>query len=99
MPLSVPQEKKQQYLAFILLILIVIGAFWFLWPKIKSNIPPPPPIPEAKKIEINFGVLTNTAIKELTPFEEISPLKEGIGRENPFSPYPKIEIPKSEPES
>jgi len=48
-------------------------------------------IPEQKKIEINFNVLKDPALKELTPFEEVSLPKEK-GRENPFLPY----LPKSE---
>ena len=45
-----------------------------------------PVIPEPPKIEINFGVLKNPVLKELQPFEEINPLEERAGRENPFTP-------------
>jgi len=87
MPLAIFREKRQQYLAFLLLIVILIGAIWFLWPKISPSLPAPPPPPKPKKVEINFEALKKETTKDLRLFEEITPFEEEIGRENPFLPY------------
>ena len=87
MPSAIFREKRQQYLAFLLLIAILIGAIWFLWPKISPSLSSPLPPLKPKKVEINFEVLKKEAIKDLRLFEKITPFEEEIGRENPFSPY------------
>lgn len=93
------ERKKQQYL-LIILVLIVLITFIIIWKNFlsKSQIS----IPEAelkivqpREIKIDFEILKNPLLKELTPFEEISPFFEGeIGRENPFLPY---NLPTSSP--
>jgi len=82
-----PGEKRQQYLLLLLFILLFVGAIWFLYPRF---IPTLPVISEPKKEEvpkIDFSFLESPALKELLPFEEISPFEEKVGRENPFLPY------------
>jgi len=82
-----PERKRQQYLFLILFIVLFAGAIWFLWPKIKPNLPPVTAPQKPEKIEINFQFLESSALKELQPFEEIPSPPEEIGRENPFVPY------------
>ncbi len=80
------QRKKQKYLNWILLIVILIGALWFGRNYLVKPLPPPPS-PKEKKIEINLEMLKNPALQKLQLFEEISPFEGEIGRENPFLPY------------
>jgi len=86
------QRKKHKYLILVLIlavlvILIVLLRGFLLKPKIEKPeeiITKKPPL-----IEIDFEILESPILKELQPFEEISPLEEGkeFGRENPFVPY------------
>jgi hypothetical protein len=80
-----PGKKRQQYFLIILFIALFAGGIWFLWPKVKPTLPAVPE-PKREKLEINLQALENPILNELQPFEEISPLEEGIGRENPFLP-------------
>ena len=85
-------EKRQrlQYLIPILVgaLLVTLFVIWqgfFVKETISIIIEPlmrPP-----KKIEINFPLLKDPIFQILQPFEKISPPEEGIGRENPFTPY------------
>lgn len=84
----IQEKKKQKYLllAFgaILVIIIIIILIGFGRDKIVVSVPQLPP---KKTISINFNVLENPILKELSPFEEISPFGDEKGRGNPFLPY------------
>jgi len=83
----IQQRKKQKRLIFVLMVVIIL-IFIVVWRSflVKPKLVSIPVIPEPPKIEINFGVLKNPVLKELQPFEEINPLEERAGRENPFTP-------------
>lgn len=88
------EKKRQKFLAVVFIIvlcLIFLVLFLGIFKKRRIFVPQVAILPEQKKIEINFDVLKDPALKELTPFEEVSLPKEK-GRENPFLPY----LPKSE---
>jgi hypothetical protein len=88
MALPLFQEgKRQQYLNWILLIVILIGGLWFARNYLVKPLPPPPSPPKKETIEINLKLLENPAFQELQPFEGINPFEGEIGRENPFLPY------------
>jgi uncharacterized membrane protein YpjA len=83
------EKKKQRYLLFLLGIAIlgIIFTFWYSRyfkrePSSSHVLPPKPP-----EIKINFEMLKSPILTELQPFENIAPLEEGAGRENPFIPY------------
>lgn len=80
-------RKKQKYLSWVLLIIILIGALWFGKNYLVKPLPPPLPSPKEKKVEINLEILNSPILQELQPFEEISPFEGETGRENPFLPY------------
>ncbi|KPJ56303.1 hypothetical protein AMJ49_05250 [Parcubacteria bacterium DG_74_2] len=89
----VEKQKKQKYLFFILLGLLLL-TFFFLQREFLTKPEPMRPlieaeIPEAKKIKINFAVLESPRIQGLEAFEEPVSLEPGeqVGRENPFLPY------------
>jgi len=84
----VEKEKRQKYLIYIFLGLILITTIVVL----RGRRPPEEVSEElilkpVRKIEIDFEVLKNPFLKELQPIEKIEPLTEGIGRQNPFVPY------------
>lgn len=80
-------KRKKQYL-FLLLGALIVGALFLIWnyflakPTPIISQPQPPP-----EIKINFEVLKSPILKQLEPFETISPFEGEIGRENPFVPY------------
>ena len=80
-------KRKQQYL-ILLLIVIVLGVSFLVWNYFlaKPALPVSKPTPPAE-IKINFEILKNPILEKLQPFEKIPPFEEGIGRENPFTPY------------
>jgi len=80
-------RKKQQYLSWILAIVILIGALWFVKNYLVKPVPPPPPPPKEKKVEINLETLKSPIFQEFQSFEEILPFEGETGRENPFLPY------------
>jgi len=80
-------KRKQQYL-ILLLIMIILGVLFLIWNYFLAKPPSAtlkPTLPS--EIKINFEILKNPILEELQLFEKISPLEEGIGRENPFVPY------------
>jgi len=84
------QQKKKQRNLIIILILALFGAAFLIWYKFFSKKPSAPRLLPEKpaKITINFNVLKNPFLTELTPFKEITPFKpEDAGRSNPFNPY------------
>lgn len=86
-PLIREKQKQKYYLIIFLIIVLII--FLILWQaflkkkKVTFVVEAPPP----REIKINFQVLEEPALKELRPFEKISPFEETAGRENPFLPY------------
>jgi len=95
----IQQRKKQQYLIFVALIVILIALVVVWWGFLSK----PKPVEELKtaipeELKINFEVLNSQILKELQPFEEITPLVGGsAGRENPFTPYSAIPTPTPTP--
>ena len=90
MPLEVLKEEKKQktlimvfiFLVFLIFVVIFIG-------KLRSGEESKPTVAPAQRperVEINFGVLENPALKELIPLEEVV-LPEEKGRDNPLYPY------------
>jgi len=83
-------EKRQKYLIFVLigLILVILILVW-------QNFGTKQKTPEVSttetfqptKVEINFELLKNPILQELQIFEEIQPFEGKIGRENPFLSY------------
>ncbi len=97
----IQKQKKQKYLSFVLIAIIVIMGFvvWFGYfqtsqPKLLSGTAQTKVI---KKIEIDFSVLKSPILKILEPFDEIGSyqaatsaeyaLPEKVGRDNPFIPF------------
>lgn len=95
----IKEKKKQQYLIFVLIGVIGLILVYFVLSK-APRISPIflAPLPEPRKIEINFEVLEDPIFEEFQAPEEIPPLKdtEELGRENPFEPYGKEEREISE---
>ncbi len=85
------REKIQRYLilVFLAIVLITIFLIWYNFLRKQEFIivEPEEILILPKKIEIDFGILKSPILEELKPFEEIPPLEEKIGRENPFIPY------------
>lgn len=77
-------KKRQKYLSWIVLIVILAGALWFGRGFLIKPGPPPPSPPEKKTIEMSFELFNNPAFQELQSFEEIPPFEGEVGRENPF---------------
>ena len=82
--------KKQKYLTWVFVIVILIAIF-VLWRGFFTKAKPPEvvTIPRpTKKIEINFEIFKNPLLEELQPIEKIIP-ETGVetGRDNPFLPY------------
>lgn len=85
----VQKRKRQKYLILAFAIVLVITAI-FLWQGFfKKEKPKVSPIkfPPLREIGIDKEVLESEFLKEAQPFEEIPPLEEEKGRENPFLPY------------
>ncbi len=86
---KIEKQKKILFILFgvILIILIISWQQGFLKiSKIQPLTETEIIMPE-KKIEIDFKFLEKQILKDLQPFEEISPSRETPGRENPFLPY------------
>jgi Na+/melibiose symporter-like transporter len=80
-------KRKRQYLILLLIAIVLVVSFlvWnYFSTKSTPNILKPTPPPE---IKINFEILKSPLLEQLEPFEKIPPFEEGIGRENPFTPY------------
>lgn len=81
------QRKKQQFLIYIMLIVIFLifivvwQGFFIQQPQVKVSPTPP------RKIKLKWEILKAPQLTEFEPFEEILPLEEKPGRENPFLPY------------
>lgn len=89
MVITIQQEKRRQSYLVVVLVVIILAIIFILWQYFFKK---PQPILEPKilappKIEINFEILESPVLKELLPFEEIKPIIEPYGRENPFLPY------------
>jgi flagellar basal body-associated protein FliL len=88
MALTFIEPKRQRQYLILLLVVIVLVVSFLVWNYFlaKPASPVSKPTPPAE-IKINFEILKNPILEELQPFEEIPPFEEGIGRENPFTPY------------
>jgi len=84
----IKEKKKQQYLIFIFLAILLITAIILGWGFLKKEKPALPvsalPRPALK---INFEILESQALKDLQPFVLIAPFEGTAGRINPFLVY------------
>lgn len=83
-------QKKQRYLMLILTLVIcaILLIVWLGFFRSPTTIVPVSVFEETKpKIEINWDTMSDTKLEVLNSFEQISELKDEIGRENPFTPY------------
>ncbi|KKS91520.1 MAG: hypothetical protein UV65_C0004G0010 [Parcubacteria group bacterium GW2011_GWF2_43_11] len=82
-------QKRQRYLILILTlaicsILLVVWLGFF-----RNSAPGPTSFPTATPptIEINWNALKDTKLEALKSFEQVPPMEDGVGRENPFTSY------------
>lgn len=85
------KDNRQQIMIFVFVAVILVTLF-VLWDNYGRKIKIPDNTSEQttyipKKIEIDFDFLKNPVLKELQPYEEIQPLEDEAGRENPFIVY------------
>ena len=82
------EKKSKSYLSFFLIIFLILIVSYFSWKYFfgKEEELPPDIAKKYSEIKINFDVLKNPKLKDLDLYEEIQPLKDGIGRENPYLP-------------
>jgi len=87
------QEKKKQVYLILILVVMVLITILILWQghrlqDLSAIIPRSSAhnlnLPRYPEITIDFEILDREDLKELTPFEEISPFDGETGRENPF---------------
>jgi len=93
------KRKKQKYLLWVLLLVVLTGLTVVLY---SALVGPAKPLPgeagivpiQKKEIIINLDILKSPVFQEFTPFEiseEATPTEEEVrvvpGRENPFVPY------------
>lgn len=87
----IKERKKQKYLVWIFVVVIagILAVFLFgsLRDKNIFQAFKPPALQPLPDITISFDFLKSEALKTLKPFEEIAPLREASGRQNPFLPY------------
>ena len=86
----VEKRKRQKILISALVIVVLITLFVLgqeLFKRPIVEIETPAFEITYRKVIINFQLLENPLLKELQPFEKISPYEGEIGRENPFVPY------------
>lgn len=81
------QKQKYLILAFVLIILLILIIVWRGALLKSKQVLAPTVSPLPQKVEINYEVLKNSVLKDLQPFEDIKPLEEEIGRDNPFLSY------------
>jgi hypothetical protein len=96
MAIYASQQKKQKYMIWIfiavLIITLIVIYFGFLKDKIKIggiNVPSFGPANTditIGKINIDFDMLDKEELKNLTPFEDALPFNGKVGREEPFKP-------------
>lgn len=81
--------KKQRYLLLILPLLVVglIIILWLGFFKEEEAVSSLEEMRYKRAVTINFKMLEDPSLKELLPFEEVSPFDKERGRTNPFLPY------------
>lgn len=82
-------QNKQKYLIIILVALVLIALF-MMRDNISKFFAPETSFIEVfspQDIEINFGVLKGTALKELQIPAQEEPFSGTVGRDNPFLEY------------
>ncbi|MEA3344596.1 MAG: hypothetical protein U9Q16_02870 [Patescibacteria group bacterium] len=93
MAIQFVQQKKKQIYLIIILVGVVLATALVLWQghrlqdlsnMILRSSSDNLDLPQHPEITIDFDVLEREDVKELTPFEEISPFDGETGRENPF---------------
>jgi len=92
MAISFVQQKKRQKQLLILggaVFVVTILILWFGYFRQPEEVFNPPATTTGfiKDININFEFLKNPFLKDLNPFEKITPFEDETGRENPFLPY------------
>ena len=84
----IQQRKKQKYLMFAFLGVIIITLFVVWQGFFKEESPGEVLVLPPRPVQIPFELLKGDALESLRPFEEVSPLpEEELGRENPFVPF------------
>jgi hypothetical protein len=87
----IKERKKQKYLVYVFIVILfgIFLVFWFGFLRKPETMPPVKSLEDFKfkKVEIDFSLLKEPALKELKPFETIKPFEGNLGRENPFLPY------------
>ncbi len=99
MPITITQEKsplfarrKQKYLMAIFGLVIVLIILLLWWGFLREEVQIPiskgtAAYPAFKKPEINWQLLEDPKLQNLSLFEEAPSYEDEIGRENPFVPY------------
>ena len=82
------QRKIQKYMILVLVgvLFIIAIVLWKGFVKEEDVITQGSQI-APKKIQIDFGLLEDSILKEFRVFERISAFRGELGRENPFVPY------------
>ncbi len=82
------KKQRQKYLLLSLLgAAVLVPVIWWRISYKPPEAGPLQPIAAPPKIEINYKVLENLELRELQPFEQISPFSGEAGRENPFASF------------
>ena len=86
------EEKKKQKRLVYLVIAVLLTTFLVIWfgffRKLEVGLPKPPSAAlEFEKVEIDFSLLENPALRELESFEAIPQFEGDLGRKNPFVPF------------
>jgi len=84
------QQRKR--IVYLLVLVVFIATALLVWFIIQRDVFMKDPVAEKetqilRRPEIDFSVLRSPQFKELRPLEQVPPLKEEAGRENPFIPY------------
>lgn len=85
------QQKKQRYFILLLALVLVFTALvvWFgFFRRPGAEHLSLPFSRYAKKIEIDFSILTRPRLKGLDLFRAVEPFSASAGRDNPFLPAP-----------
>lgn len=91
MAITFLQEKKKQRYLVLILALVICAILLIVWLGFLREAEPTslPVLPDLAppQVEIDWATLQDPRLTELQAFEQILPLEEEIGRENPFLPY------------
>ena len=89
MEIKFPKDKKKQRYLLLIIAVVIVVVFVIIWIGFfrgEGTISPGEAQPK-EEIRINFSILEDPILEQLSPFEEISPFGDKEGRSNPFVPY------------